>query len=670
MPPETLVGTQPDPTVKQPEPPKDDGLPGNTREEKIIAMIRTNFQESYNYLKGSRYFDDWKEFFNKYRCIPKRKNYNWMSNKFIPATNSKVDTGLANIMEMLFQIDPPIEVKPLPFGKGDDFHAGIIKTLLAKQIKSDDIFFKLMCFIKNLLIYGTSFAKIYWSHVKKKIRFKRKKYRGIMDYFGTDISQLIPTIRRQMTGQEITEEVIEIEDGPTLDIANIGDIFPDPLAIDVNSGWMIHRVKRPISHLRALMSTGVYNEEVNKITKADATESKDGKYDIESSEGRQHNTPVTRPEIESPIELLEWHGLFDDNEDGYPERCIFTLAAGKYLIRGKNPKEGMTPFWHEDNPFVRGVYIPLPNEMYGMGICELCDDLQNMLNENVNQRQDNITLILNPLIKYRKNSGIKMSQLIMSPGRTVGEDQPGDVSFDRPGDVTASSFAQTHDIERWMQEVTAITKLTLSTGGTEMGRTATAAGLLQQNANTRFAITAKIIENMAFSKIIKMFYEMDYQFYDEEKIGTLIGIDPAKIDIEKMRPDYYQFEAAGVKTMEDTNQKALKLLQFGNIAKDFPEFKKSEWLRKVYVLLRVGDNPFELIYTPEEAQKVQSEKMLEQLFMMQMQSGMVPGKPGAPGPGQEGTQFKEGNAGGTPGLPPSTSPVPPDQNMGPTEPKL
>jgi len=612
-------------------------------DEKIKKMVLSNYHESYNYLNSSRYFEDNKTWYNQYMSLPKDKPYKWMNNKFIPFTHAKVESGIANLMGMFFQNKPIVEIQSRPFGKGDAYHAGLWRQVLNYHTENESFYNKFMQYIKVCLIYGTAIGKAYWSNAVRKIKAKIRKVNPVKDFINN------------MAGKEIFEYEYktvtkEIKNGPTFDVLNIGDSYPDPMAIEINDGWFIHKTTKSINYLRS-MNPRVYNDEVQKLTGADAVASKDGKYEIEGAEGRQtQGINVTRPTLGNNVEILEWVGWYPLTQSDELEMCIFTVAAGKYLIRKQK-----YPFWTTNtNNYVKSTYIQLPNEFMGMGMPEEMNDLQNVANELVNQRFDNVSFVNNPRAKYKKNTGINLTSLKNMPGAPVGVDDINDLAWDRPPDVTQSNFATVMDVERWMQEVT-IPKITQGVGGAGQNDTATGMAILQKGAMDKLTLAAKNIESTGYLKIMQMFMELDYQFYDADDIASITGADKKLIDMELMRPDYYEIVISGVKSFMDRNQKAMKLLQFMNLAKDEPDFDMRKALKKYYELLDISDNPNELMRSEEQAMKLRQAQMIKEMMIpMMIKSGGSGGGGEMPtGEGSEGTQFTgiEGGA-TTPGVPP------------------
>lgn len=638
-------------------------ITGTTSQEKKINLIRANYNESYDYLKSSGYIKEQKEWHDLARSIPKTKLYSWMSNKFIPMTMAKIDSALSNLMDILFQAKPPIEVNVQPYGDGDEFHAGIIKTLLSKQIEDDSFFLKMVQYIKNLLTYGTSVGYVCWEQVKKTVYRKVKIVERMIDYFGKDITDIVPATRQLFKGYVKKDEKIIVE-GPKFEPCNIGDIFPDPQSIEVNDGFLMWKIRRSIAHLRENMKTpenpgGMYNDEILKLRKSDSCEYKEGKDNIEGNMGRQWNMPVTREDLGTMVEVVYWFGKYDTNDDGKQENCIMALAADKYLIR-----DDSDIYWHGENGFIKGGYSLDPNEFYHIGIAEQLADLQDNMNETVNQRIDNITLCLNPIAKVINNQGVKIKDVTMGPGKVVTMDEAKAIQWDRPPDVTQANFAHVADIERWAQEVS-VPKITMGISGSELNRTATGMNILAQGAMDKTMLIAKIVEATSFSKILKLFYELDYQMFDEYQIAKIIGLeDPKQIDMDKMSPDFYSIEPAGVKSVGDSNQKALKLMQAQNIYKNEPWFKSREAGIKTIELLRITDNPRELIRTEEETAQIEEQRAKEEqakLMVMTLMNAKAKGM----GAGSESTQFQGGetNMASAGGVPPNTTPVAPNAEV-------
>ena len=81
------------------------------------------------------------------------------------------------------------------------------------------------------------------------------------------------------------------------------------------------------------------------------------------------------------------------------EKWLFTLANREVLV-----VDGPTPFWNLETMYVRGAWLPILNEFYGVGIAELGECIQEEYNDKRNQRIDNINQVLQPIFEYEEGA--------------------------------------------------------------------------------------------------------------------------------------------------------------------------------------------------------------------------------------------------------------------------
>ena len=614
-----------------------------TKRNKIINLVLANKSESDTYLRSSNFFDEWTSWYDMYRGIPGTKPYHWMSNKFIPMTFGKVETAYAALQSILFATHPPFEV--LPREEQDRESASIFQRLLSYQFDETNVFQEFSLFLKSLLIHGTAIGKVVWDTTFTKSTQWIEDKEPLFNLFGLKIGE-------RFKGYKEEESRTRTFDGPRFLNLNISDIFPDPQAVDIQDGWVIHRTRRTRGYLLQLLTNfpDSFTREILQITDEDGTETQSNKEDIEQSMGRLYQPQVSRPKYTSLIELLEWWGDYDFDDDGELEPCIFTVAAGKYLIRAER-----NPYWHGLKPFIKGVYVSVPNDFYGIGIPEVLEDLQLTLNETFDQRNDNVSFALNKPAIFKRGSGIDTRKLIFKPGGIYGTDEEitGSLQFLDIANFTRDSHLHQADIERWAQEATAITSLTMGLGQQEGGKTATEAQIRQRATGNRLGIIAKIIEYSGLQTLLKFFYQLNYQFMNQTQIVRIVG--EKGYNFVKVKPGdirkNYDLKVTGTFTSENRERKALRLIQFYNLTKGDPLIKVDALLRKLYIALDIGDTPEELFKTPQE---------LQQQF-----TGGAPTQPPEklPGLGSQATQFTGGEMPGVPGVPPVSPGIPPMERV-------
>jgi hypothetical protein len=626
-----------------------------------INLILNNFNESQSFLQSSGYTSEWTSWENAYRSVPKGGKEPWMYNIHTGATYSQVQAAHSQLMSLFFATNPNFDVKPRE--KGDNDQAMLTKRLISYQMDEARFKFEYGMFLKNLCIFGTSIGKEFWDR-----RFDLRTEWTAQFEQGTDITG--NPLEPQFAGVKPQQNKVLAFDGPRFINCNLNDIFPDPTSIEIQDGWVIHRTNRTIDYLRQMHETypDIYNEEVLKLVDADGTNINQARSDLGSATNRLITPPVTRPEGTSSIELLERWGMDIDPADGKLKPRVETLAAGKYLVRSTN-----NPDWAGQNPFIKGTYIPIANDFYGIGIPELLEDLQNAQNEVINQRMDNISFAINRMGAFKKGSGIKLKNLKSEPGLMVGVEEEIDSCikfFDMPL-YTRDSFAQAAEIGRLMQEKTGVTSLTLGMGGPSQNSTATGMAQLSQASGQIFLTIAKMIEFGSFTEAIKQFYQLDYQYITDEQLIGVLGQDGAmewlKISPDAIRKNY-DFVPSGIFSMENKSQKSLRLIQFKNITKDDPTIKQHVINKKIYEAMEIGDDSTEIMLKESEQEMLikmagmMAEKMVEQMQMRQQQMAMAKGGEKSPGLGG-GSSFQGNESANVPGVPPPVASVPPGQQI-------
>jgi hypothetical protein len=634
----------------------------NPEVTKRIELVLLNHSESRNWLQSSGYLSEWRDWNNLYRSVADKKPETWMSNKFIPLTCSIVEAAHANLQALFFSANPYFQVRPKE--SKDTANAKIMQKLLQSQLNNSNAVYAFMQFIRSLCIYGTAIGMISWDRRFDHRTVLKDVYKPV-EVFGLKVGQ-------RLMGQQPKNEQYISFDGPVFTNLNLGDVFPDPTSIEIQDGWVVVRGYQSLDYLKNMNKyyPDTYNEEVLKIEKTDSTNIKRSSAEIQADLSRLNNIPTTMPEKTNPqgkvesdcarIETLTRWGMDYDPEDGVLKQRVLTVAAGKYLIRNTN-----TPFWHGKLPFIKGTYIPVENEFYGVGIPELCEDLQTSINETVNQKNDNISLALNRIIVYSKDASININKLQSKPGIKIGYDglDPNVIKFlDIPMN-TRDATMFTAECERWLQEVTSVTKMTLGIQGSDNNDTATGMSILNKASGNRFMAIARTLEQTSFQEMLRMYYMLSYQYVTVKQMVRIIG-DQANewvaVSPEDVRRDY-DLIPAGIFTLENKAQQALKLIQFKQITKDDPTIRQTVLNQKIYSALEIGDNPNEIMF--EDAQMREITKIAQMMAVQMIQKSMagngMPGAPKKPGGGSAapnaGTATK-GSVVGSAQVPPPTPP--------------
>ncbi len=523
--------------------PKKSKAPTN---EDIVTFVKGQYKYSKDYYQTLR--DDWDIYYQNYRGIPNAKKYDWQSNLFIPITAKQVDSTLSDIAPALLGVTTPFDVRPRE--KSDKEHAGVVKSLLDYQWADADAFIKLIFILQQAIMYGTGIGKIPWDTK-------------------TNNPAIIP-----------------------IDVYNL---FPDPDAIEIEDGWVVHRLERSMDYLKKRQEEGVY-ENVDKITDksfSSVDDVRQGRRDIlgwgSPSAGKRTK----------PIEVLEYSGMYDLNGDGKEVYCILTIANKKVLLRKQK-----FPYDHGESLFIKINYISVANEFYGIGIPERILCLQDELNDVRNQRMDNVNLILNKMFAIDKNADVNTKDFVSRPGgfiRGAGNPSEWFKELDLK-DVTNSAYKEEGIIKDDAQDATGSYEYAY---GASPARQETATGIirLQSAASKRFAIIARIMEYEGIKKIIKKMYQLDLQFIKKSRVIRIVGkegdswLDVTPEDIK----GNFDFIPTGMSGLADKEAQINQIIQALNIVPNLPEIDPMAVFKKLWELW--GFKDFEDLRKPQQPEQ-------------------------------------------------------------------
>lgn len=142
------------------------------------------------------------------------------------------------------------------------------------------------------------------------------------------------------------------------------------------------------------------------------------------------------------IKMIEWHGAYDAENEGFRSECVFTVAKQLKLYAAGRYQ----PFPDGRRPFEATWLMPRKNFFYGIGVPEMIRLLALERDAIHNQRIDAGSVSIIPFGFYRAASGFKPDKITLSPGTWIPLDDIRDAQFAQfgnPSTVLASEEAMT-----------------------------------------------------------------------------------------------------------------------------------------------------------------------------------------------------------------------------------
>jgi hypothetical protein len=587
------------------------------------------------------HYTKWQRWYGMRRSHIVRKEGDWRSKLFIPYAFSTIETIAPKLIAQV----PGFIVNPV--GPEDRIPAESVELMMnyCATNSKPDLYVELVKGYKSALTYGTGILKTYHQQVIKstvKLVPQIREIPGppamvtdpmtgqvLRDPNGDPITQPTGSLGQMPTGQMIPQKQdFLIYEGPAAEWVDIFNFWPSPEAADVETArYVIHRTYKEMSEVMRRVEDGVYHWPP-EMGPEDITTTTDEPMQVRQDVlGLGTTSDTTR----KPVELLEFW-----TDDGR----VVTMANRKAILR-----QVLNPFDHQEKPFVRVLDYLMEGEFWGVGEIEAIEGLQDLSNALVNQRIDNIRLLMNAMFAVNVEAVPDFRELESRPGGIVqvtGDRNPADAIHRLEfGDVTSSAFAETEQTERMIERTTGVTAYQTGQDSPSLNDTATGVGLIQEAGNTKFAMKQNLAEMMGLKALARQWGSLIQQFTTEQKWVRLFG-PFGDLTFQSIQPDSivgamdFDIEtASSTQTESVRKEQALTLLQVvsGIAPQAAPQLIED-------VLKAFGKKDIVSYLGPEAIQRAMMLAQMQQAMSQgapaqgQPQPGMQPAL--APGPGQPG----------------------------------
>lgn len=447
-----------------------------------VKIVQDRYSLSKEYVQP--FFSNFNNYEDLYRCqITASKGYR--AQVFDPKTFAAVE----KIVPRMVANKPRGEFKPRELS--DIAASRVLGEVFEYDWDKADMFHKMVDLVKTAMIFGTAIGKVPYKYERRKVRYSKPLIK-----FGS-----------LQFGNQEKEKMKVCYDGPSFEVCNIYDCFPDPQANGIrDSRWFIHRTYPTIEELKNVNDAG---REENGFKNLDKLEEmiKDGTdYMEDSFRGKSRSIAGSTDYTgrDRTVENFEMVTMYT------PERWVSIAPKYNLLLR-----DIPNPYYHGKLPFVKLNDYPLPNEWFGRGEIEPIERLQRAVNQVINQRLDNVNMILNTGWKVDTTGGVDLSSLVSRPGMIIKTRRMDAVDRIDVPDVTSRAFSDTYSfLQASISDSLGVNDYTVRTNqATPTGqKTATGLRLTQEEANSRFNLKIQLFEEEVIKEIAEQWIGLRQQF--------------------------------------------------------------------------------------------------------------------------------------------------------------
>lgn len=498
-----------------------------------------------------------KKYYQYWEGRPPNRNWDWQNQVPVPVMVEGEQTITPRLFTALFPNEAPLDVK---VEGNEDPQQGIkIKYLLQHYFKVSDVQTAFAAALTQCTLFGTAYLEGGSWFVKKGWQ---------MDEQGTRYESVI-------------------ESRPDCRQVDFFEIFPHPAKLRMDDGLPLIRKRMcDAGFLRGLLDNPFFQTtNIQKALDSDYPES--NHLDPQAKKGEYY-------------ELLEYWGPKDDD--------IIDKAGTKIGIKKAMPWWGIVinrkvlirsianPYNHQMPPFLKiKLYQDAKPNWFGIGIGQIGAPTQERLNKMINQRLDNVDLVLNRQGVYNGNDPLidKKRLSVSKPGKFYRcSDTLSSIKFLDIPDVTASSYKEEELAKQYFREATGASDALMPSGVDDQHKTAMGMQLLQGAAGARFKPVLRCMEMDGIQQLAMFYFSNLKQFMTNEEWVMITGdngsTQPIMVSPEDIQAKVF-FIPMGVSETVNKEMQLGQLMRFKELTMDDPTVNRQEINRRVAELFGFKD---------------------------------------------------------------------------------
>jgi len=522
------------------------------KKDPFVEHVVTEFEryEGYHtdrFEEGKKVIDQWK---NK----PPKREQDWQNAVAVPLMVEGEQTITPRLFTALFPTDAPVEVQVE--GDAPEEQGVRIKGIIQHHFRVADVQGECVPALTQNTLLGTGY-------LEGGSWYVRKGYQ---------------------TGVGDNRYWVTLEARPDCRWVSFFEMFPHPAKRRMDDGLPLLR-RRFIDGeaLKRMANNSRFDaQSLAEALKTSPPKGGDTEYDEKK---------------ERSYEVIDYWGPWD--EQIYSEGKTTTRQAvpwwGIVVNRKVKIRSMANPYNHQIPPFVKIKLFEDPDSSwFGVGIGSIGKATQERINKIVNQRLDNVDLVLNKQGCYNGNDSlINVKKLQVSkPGlwHKTSDTVTSLRWMDMP-DVTASSYKEEEIAKQDFREATGAIANLMPEVGSEH-RTAMGIQLLQGAAGMRFRPVLRKLEIDLIQQLAMFFFSNLRQFMTEAQWVQITGkngeLQPIQITPEQLQAKVF-FIPTGVSETMNKETQVGQLLRFKEITMQDPTVNRQEINKRIAELMGFRD---------------------------------------------------------------------------------
>jgi hypothetical protein len=490
----------------------------------------------------------------------------------MPLIMEHIESLMPQVMNALFNDDPPFECDPLPKTSMDACRAS--KHILHYQLDRMNFREETRVGLKEAMQYGTAVWKLSWDqHKEHRLVWKRG---GPQLVKKTDAGPvLMPT--PDSKAKRIKEDYLV--NMPKVEALHIRHVVIDPSLRrpDIRKArFVIHRLYPTLEDLEKLRGKHGYDKlppkeeliqlffppketpersllEGRSTTSVLNTGVSSLDINMEFKAMSRWQTPSSDPNLQ-PLEVLEYWTK---------EKCVAVLNR-KLVI-----KNDINPFGFL--PFLSACYIDVLDSFYGLGVAKLLGGEQRLQQGVINSRLDDLALRLSGTFIRKRGANTPTQQVRLRPGGIIDSDDEKGIQMIQYPPAITDAFEEVAQSDARSQRRTGANEFVTqgnAPGTGQIGRTSAGVQTLAAGVGARIGYFVDFIANLYFIPALEAFHEMNSMWLDEEQINDILTAKLGQeyrgdaVDVKNARVKFRMLAGAKLRARQQRLQTFPMMTQF------------------------------------------------------------------------------------------------------------
>jgi len=528
--------------------------------EQQLAKIVIDNEYAVAQANQGQDIEDFQSYLDMFDAIRSEKDYDWMSDIFIPEFPSHMLTQSSIDVAQYFQTRDFVEVYVMDKSDEATAAADSTKELVNKSLNRRGLYHYQKYVRGKLLnhLVGSVWAECWWEQDIKQ---------NLMGY----------QVNEETGLDDETKGVYDYEirkDHFNYDILDPRNVFTDNTYkySAQDKDWIIIRSETNLQKLqKEAERNGYFNLNLLKSVKAEGT-----------SDTKTETTDKDNPQMEylnkigNPWDKLKRYGkhwvkdgkpgIDEDGEilDGATlEEVVMTFikkGSDKILI-GFNEQQYMDTSGNPYRPVIRGICYVHPTKDAGAGDGKYARELQIGINDTFNLGNDRTRLATIPTMKGKKYVTEDSDSIYFEPGHVMElEDPTTDLMEFKIQDNIQGALQQLGVLTNKMQQATSIFPTTMGDMPNMASTTATAVAGAESQTGKRTNYKSMSFEYTFLCELYWMIQQMTYSFAKPETGAKLMG---AKV--YNFNPNYDFYFKPLSQSIETDQAKAVKIQRWTTV---------------------------------------------------------------------------------------------------------